>query len=110
MYNRQEKLWGVFKAEPFIALGQHVSGLLDPVPDGVSADSVLLAEVRWADVLLQYLPHDPGALLRSVGGRWHAGRQGGQGGRTRRRPVGVLPYQISPRYVNIPRSLDSRHP
>ena len=58
----------MFGAEPFIALGQGVPGLLDPVPDGVGADAVLLAQVRGADVLLQYLPHDPGALLRRVGG------------------------------------------
>ena len=51
------------KDEPFIALWESVARLLDPVPDGVRGDVVLLCQIGGADVVLEHLSHDPRALV-----------------------------------------------
>ena len=40
-----------------------MTGLLNPISDGVGRDVILLGQVGRADVVLQHLPHDPTALL-----------------------------------------------
>ena len=45
-----------------------MTGLLNPISDGVGRDVILLGQVSGADVVLQHLPHDPSALLRGEGG------------------------------------------
>ena len=44
-----------------------MTGLLNPISDGVGRDVILLGQVARADVVLQHLPHDPSALLRREG-------------------------------------------
>ena len=54
--------------KPFVAFGELVASLLDPISDRVRGNVILLGEVGGADVVLQHLPHDPSALLRGERG------------------------------------------
>lgn len=53
--------------KPFVAFWKLVTGLLNPISDGVGRDVILLGQVAGADVILQHLPHDPSTLLRGEG-------------------------------------------
>ena len=65
--------------KPFVAFWKLVTGLLNPISDGVGRDVILLGQVARANVVLQHLPHDPSALLRREG-RGADGAEGKKGG------------------------------